>query len=90
MAVALSGGRELLGPEDFDLPGAPRPVPEALPNVAVPDAGLDYEGTIGQIERTILDEALRKTGGNKTAAASMLGLKRTTLSAKLRSLAVAG
>ena len=29
---------------------------------------------------------LRKAGGNKTAAAEMLGLKRTTLAAKLRSL----
>ena len=31
-------------------------------------------------------EALRKTGGNKKAAADMLRLKRTTLSAKVRSL----
>jgi DNA-binding protein Fis len=33
-----------------------------------------------------LEEALRKAGGNKTAAAEMLGLKRTTLAAKLKSL----
>ena len=39
-----------------------------------------------QLERQILEQALRKAGGNKTAAAGMLGLKRTTLSAKLRSL----
>ena len=39
---------------------------------------------MGRIERQILEEALRKAGGNKTAAAEMLGLKRTTLAAKLK------
>ena len=34
-----------------------------------------------------LEQALQKTGGNKKAAADMLRLKRTTLSAKVRSLA---
>ena len=38
------------------------------------------------IERSILEQALRKTGGNKKAAADMLGLKRTTLAAKIRNL----
>ena len=38
------------------------------------------------IERSILEQALRKTGGNKKAAAEMLHLKRTTLAAKVRSL----
>jgi DNA-binding NtrC family response regulator len=41
------------------------------------------------MERTILEQALRKTGGNKAQAAGMLRLKRTTLSAKLRSLSAA-
>ena len=52
----------------------------------MPDCGLDYEHTLAQIERSILEQALRKTGGNKKAAADMLRLKRTTLSAKVRSL----
>jgi DNA-binding NtrC family response regulator len=90
-AVALSGARELLEPADFGLPGAPRPVPPAAEiGVPVPNSGLDFERTIGRIERQILEDALRKTKGNKTAAADMLGLKRTTLSAKLRTLAAAG
>ncbi len=58
--------------------------------VAVPDDGLDFERTIDRIERSILEQALRKAGGNKKMAADMLRLKRTTLSAKLRSLAPAG
>jgi len=51
----------------------------------VPDEGLDFEGTVSSLERSLLEQALRKTGGNKKLAADMLGLKRTTLSAKLRS-----
>ena len=52
----------------------------------MPDHGLDFEKTIGQIERTILTQALLKARGNKKKAADMLRLKRTTLAAKLKSL----
>src|SRR5579862_3913615 len=85
MAIALSGDRESLAPGDFSTVGA-GPMP-ALESVPLPEGGLDFDQTVGRIERQILEEALRKAGGNKTAAAEMLGLKRTTLSAKLRSLA---
>jgi DNA-binding NtrC family response regulator len=89
MAVALSGERELLDAEDFPLPAAgraPIPISGAGPLVSVPDQGIDYEQTLAVIERSILEQALKKTGGNKKAAADMLRLKRTTLSAKVRSL----
>jgi DNA-binding NtrC family response regulator len=56
------------------------------PLISVPDHGLDYDRTLAGIERSILGQALRKTGGNKKAAADMLRLKRTTLAAKLRTL----
>ena len=87
MAVALSGDRRSLGAADFPLAGAELPRSEAplASVVAVPDGGLDYEHTLAAIERSILEQALRKTGGNKKAAAEMLHLKRTTLSAKVRS-----
>jgi DNA-binding NtrC family response regulator len=92
MAVALSGDRTLLVPSDFPLPSPARArtaVPPGMPLVAVPDCGLDYEQTLALIERSILEQALQKTGGNKKAAAQMLRLKRTTLSAKVRSLEAA-
>jgi DNA-binding NtrC family response regulator len=54
--------------------------------IAVPDQGLDFEKTVGGIERNILEQALKKARGNKKLAAEMLGLKRTTLTAKLKSL----
>ena len=89
MAVALSGDETLLLPSDFRLPEQPRaPLPtHTAPVFNLPDNGLDYERTVAEIERSILEQALQKTGGNKKAAAEMLGLKRTTLSAKVRSLA---
>ncbi len=88
MAVALSGDRRALAPSDFPLPepSGERPPAWGPPVVAVPDGGLDYERTLAVIERSILEQALRRTGGNKQAAADMLRLKRTTLSAKVRNL----
>jgi DNA-binding NtrC family response regulator len=89
MAIALSGERTDLYPADFRLPspmeGKVIPM-RCAPAVAVPDDGLDFERTVNHIERSILEQALRKSGGNKQIAANMLRLKRTTLSAKLRSL----
>jgi DNA-binding NtrC family response regulator len=90
MAVALSGDRDLLVPGDFPSPFQDRAAISVrssdTPLVPVPDDGLDYERTVALIERSILEQALHKTGGNKKAAADMLRLKRTTLSAKVRSL----
>ncbi len=89
MAIALSGDRSVLVAADFPLaaPARTRTVlPVNAPVVSVPDDGLDYEQTLAIIERSILEQALRKTGGNKKAAAGMLRLKRTTLAAKMRSL----
>ena len=88
-AVALSGSRPLLMPSDFPAQNPPRPQALAGPQPAIslPDGGLDYESTLAGIEKSIIQQALIRTGGNKKAAADMLRLKRTTLSAKVRSLA---
>jgi len=89
MAIALSGERDTLHAADFPLPRSPRlesGAPVSWPAVSLPDEGLDFEQMVAHMERTILEQALRKTGGNKAQAAGMLRLKRTTLSAKLKSL----
>jgi DNA-binding NtrC family response regulator len=89
MAVVLSGDRQLLDCRDFPLSGTIRlaaPAGATSPVVSLPDQGMDYERTMAVIERSILEQALQRTGGNKKAAADMLHLKRTTLSAKVRSL----
>jgi len=92
-AIVLSGDRPSLFPGDFPLPPRTHPVafqPGTHPFIALPDQGLDFERTVGNIELNILEQALKKTGGNKKLAAEMLGLKRTTLSAKLKSLEAVG
>jgi DNA-binding NtrC family response regulator len=89
MAAALSGDRDSLFPSDFPLPSVASEKIAPLGMVTqlgVPDEGLDFEQTVGSIEIRLLEQALRKTAGNKKAAADLLRLKRTTLTAKLKSL----
>jgi DNA-binding NtrC family response regulator len=85
-AIALSGERQLLSPSDFALGEPAKSLSTAPGSISLPAVGLDFDQTVGGIERQILEEAMRKAGGNKTAAAEMLRLKRTTLAAKLKSL----
>jgi DNA-binding NtrC family response regulator len=92
MALALSGDRMTLYPDDFPLPSAAQAKPAAHVSTLsfrLPDDGLDFESTVTRIERSILEQALERTRGNKKLAADMLRLKRTTLSAKLKSLELA-
>jgi DNA-binding NtrC family response regulator len=90
MAVVLSGDRTVLGSADFPLPPdttRKRALDlESDKIVPLPENGLDFEQVIGRIELNLLEQALQRAKGNKKAAASILGLKRTTLAAKLKSL----
>ena len=89
-AIALSGDRRMLCPEDFPFASGDSKIElAAAATISVPDHGLDFDHTVSQFERSILMQALEKTSGNKKQAADMLGLKRTTLAAKLRTLEAA-
>ena len=46
--------------------------------------GVNLNALVRELEGRMINEALKQTGGNKQAAARLLGLKRTTFSAKLR------
>jgi len=86
-AVVMSGDREVLRGSDFQLPGAAgRTLPPPMPSgrFVVPDGGMDFMETITSFERDIVEQALQRTNGNKTLAADLLRLKRTTLLSKLR------
>ena len=50
----------------------------------LPEDGLDLRSTIEEFERTLIRAALKRADGNKTAAANLLRLKRTTLVEKLK------
>jgi len=86
-AVVMAGDRQLLMARDLALPGPP-PAPRVR-QFPMPDHGLDFARTITQLEKQILEQALVKANGNKTLAADLLQMKRTTLLSKLRGLEAA-
>jgi len=55
-----------------------------IPRPTLTEEGIDLNQAVEEFEYRLIDEALRRTKGNKQAAARLLGLKRTTLVAKLR------
>ena len=87
-AVIMSGDSDVLLPSDFTLPPDQGRL-DAMQPFSVPEGGLDFAKAVTIFEKNILNEALRKTNGNKTMAADLLRLKRTTLVSKLRVLETA-
>jgi len=93
MAVAVSGTRDILYLKDFGLSeSGPRSSPSgtlfAIP--LPPSEPVHFDTAVNQFQLAILDAALRQSGGNKTVAAERLGIKRTTLIMKMRSLENSG
>ncbi len=89
MAFVLSGDRYLLGPQDFIFGARPQsdrhPIanPES-PSIKVGPEGLDFDLAVGKFERSLLNQALTLSRGNKARAADLLRIKRTTLLAKMK------
>ena len=87
MAVILSGPRSTILACDIRIHQTEqRELPHRIAEASLPVGGLDYQHAIETYERDLLTQALARTRGNKTAAAELLGLKRTTLSARMRVL----
>ena len=85
-AVAFSGSRAQIDVGDLasEIQQAEEPV---LPSaVTLPEEGVDLDRFVANIERDLIQRSLERTGGNKGAAAKLLGLKRTTLVEKLKRL----
>ncbi len=89
-AVILSGSQPFIDECDFGLLSGPRLMDrrEERESVELPEHGLSFAETVNALERDLLSQALKRTGGNKKAAAEMLQMKRTTLSARVRVLDV--
>jgi DNA-binding NtrC family response regulator len=88
MAIALSGERDILYPRDLGMaePVTPKVVPIDFRTPSAPlSQGVDFDTAVTRFQLSMLQQALTQTGGNKTAAAELLGMKRTTLIMKLRS-----
>jgi DNA-binding NtrC family response regulator len=82
-ALTLSAGRAQIDvtalPADVQASGVPVAAAPVLP-----DTGFDLESYIGGLERELIAQSLERTGGNRRQAATLLGLKRTTLVEKLK------
>jgi len=52
--------------------------------VRLPMEGVDLDGILENIENGFIDQALQRAGGNKTRAAELLNLNRTTFVERLR------
>jgi transcriptional regulator with GAF, ATPase, and Fis domain len=93
--AVLLARRPKLGDHDLQIPGAKikfaraseqLPIPTELQTMAA-DSSLDLRTALESLERQLIDRALTKAGGNRTEAAALLGLNRTTLVEKLRKYA---
>ena len=91
MAAALTGDRETIYLGDIEMHlqpsmrelGALASRGDEFP-LDVPTDDLPFEDLMGKVEKLLLEQALRRHGGNKAKAAKALGLKRTTLLYKLK------
>jgi len=96
LAVALSADSENLLPAHFGLsPKLPRLALVKQP-LTFPTCGTDlsesmpFDACVNVFKLSLLRDALARTGGNKTAAAELLGMKRTTFIMKMRWLENSG
>jgi transcriptional regulator with GAF, ATPase, and Fis domain len=53
-------------------------------DMALPQIGVDFNALVDDYENKLITTALSQTGGNKKAAAKLLGLNRTTLVEKIK------
>jgi sigma-54 specific flagellar transcriptional regulator A len=88
LLASMSGGEEVEG-EDGALPAALWKSDEASPT-RLPENGVDLRAHLTLIERSLISQALERSGGTVAHAARLLSLRRTTLVEKLRKLGMAG
>ena len=95
--AVLLARKPVLSQSDIPLPAARGKLaraaeesgPLVLPKLTneLGDSSLDLRSALESLERSLIDRALQKAGGNRTEAAALLGLNRTTLVEKLRKYA---
>lgn len=66
---------------------APQEIAGSAP-VSSPSNSLRLAPRVAQVERTVIQEALRRTRGNRSQAARILGISRNTLADKMKRLGV--
>jgi sigma-54 dependent transcriptional regulator, flagellar regulatory protein len=92
MLASMSGMEELDASEGTDeLPALPAALwSEGESPTRLPENGVDLRAHLTLIERSLISQALQRSGGTVAHAARLLSLRRTTLVEKLRKLGMAG
>lgn len=81
----LSDGDEILADQlPIFMHATPRSVAPQLNDFVLPTLGVDFNALVDDYENKLITTALSQTGGNKKAAAKLLGLNRTTLVEKIK------
>jgi DNA-binding NtrC family response regulator len=68
----------------------PRAAEPESPSRPVPEQAIPEGMSLDQWERSLLEQALRETGGNQTKAAQRLGISRDTLRYRLKKYGIGG
>ena len=82
--VALTGTRTTIVYEDLPVEILDRSDAHLPPAIEIPDEGINFQTVVSGMERELIIQSLRKSGGNKKLAAQLLNLKRTTLIEKIK------
>ncbi len=82
--VALTSTRTTIVGEDLPVEMLSRSDAHLPPVIEIPDEGINFQNVVSGMERDLILQSLRKTGGNKKLAAQLLNLKRTTLIEKIK------
>ena len=65
-------------------------VSRSFDDITLPPVGVDFNALIEEYENRLISTALNQTGGNKKAAARLLGLNSTTLVEKIKKKGLEG
>ena len=84
-AVLIRGGR--IGPDLLPkAPASPSASPKSAPTSLGDEEDLALQPRVDALERDLIEEALRRTGDNKSAAARLLSISERSLWYKLKKL----
>lgn len=84
--IAILSDSDTIGTDqipDF-IRGVKYPALPQLEDFVLPSLGVDFNALVDDYENKLIATALSQTGGNKKAAAKLLGLNRTTLVEKIK------
>ena len=82
--VALTGTSSSIRSEDLPPEILKRSDINLPPVIEIPDEGINFQSVVSGMERELIVQSLKKSGGNKKLAAKLLNLKRTTLIEKIK------